>query len=162
MPDIEALDAKLSTTWPLPGKRWDPEARKTVGVYALVWEDYAYVGMTVSSNGFRGRWASHHRSLFVRKRSNSTTKAFRDFIKKNHLCAQDFTLLALATWDIPGPDEVRGVADEIALVEVEKYDELQALGFTMLNNVRPRGTGYSKPVRRKKRRRRRAPAPPTR
>lgn len=160
--DEDALRAALSplllTRWPEPGKRWDPEAKKTVGVYALVWEDHAYVGMTISSGGFQGRWAKHHRALFVRKRSNATTKLMRDFIKAKSLSPQDFTLLALQTWPLPASEEaVRPLADEIALAEQAKYDELEAMGFTMLNNVRPRGTGYSKPSPRKRKRRRRPP-----
>lgn len=149
-----APEAIFSTTWPLPGKRWAPEAKKSVGVYALIWSDHAYVGMTISNNGFQGRWASHHRALFVRKRGNATTKAFRDLIKKNNLSAQDFTLLALASWPIPSEANAREVSDAIALVEVEKYDEVAQLGYKMLNNVRPRGTGYAKPVRRRRRRKR--------
>lgn len=154
----EALTATLapafSTKWPEPGKRWLPEAAATVGVYALVWNGHAYVGMTVSVNGFKGRWAKHHRSLFVLKRANSTTKAFRAFIKAQGLTASDFTLLALRSWPNPKDALTKDLTDEIALVEQEEYDRLEALGFTMLNNVRPRGTGYAKATRRKRRRRR--------
>lgn len=158
----QALSAALHTRWPLPGQRWNPEAKKTVGVYALVWDCHAYVGMTVSSAGFQGRWAKHHRALFVRKRGDSTTKLMRDFIKAQCLTPQDFNLLALQVWPRPiGEEELRLLADEIALVEQAKYDELQLLGFNMLNNVRPRGTGYSIPVRRKRKRGRRPVAKKT-
>ena len=151
----EGFSPAITTNWPLPGVRWPAETRDFVGVYALVWKDHAYVGMTVSNNGFKGRWMRHHRTLFVAKRANSTTKAFRSFIKANGLTAQDFTLYALRTWPKPEGEATRELSDEIALVEVEAYDALASAGFSMLNNVRPRGTGYSKPVRRKRRRRRR-------
>lgn len=155
---LEQLDPVFTTTWPAKGSRWPAETTANVGVYGLVWQNYAYVGMTVSSNGFKGRWMRHHKVLFVAKRANSTSKAFRKFIKDNELGAQDFTLLALRAWDNPKEALTKDLTNEIALAEVEEYDRLESLGFTMLNNVRPRGTGYEKAARRPKRRRRR-PAP---
>lgn len=145
----------FSTTWPEKGKRWHEDAEKFVGVYALIWENNAYVGMTVSSAGFKGRWSRHHRVLFVLKRANKTSKSFRDFIKDNELTAQDFTLMALKSWPNPKAELTKDLTDEIAKVEQEQYDALEFLGFNMLNNTRPRGTGYSKSSPRRKKRKRR-------
>lgn len=157
MPTVDDLTPVFSTTWPLPGKRWHKEAATHVGVYGLIWGSHAYVGMTVSTNGFRGRWAKHHRTLFVLKRATKTSKPFRQFIKDNSLTPQDFTLVALQAWPNPKAELTRSLTDEIALVEQAEYDRLEAMGFTMLNNVRPRGTGYEKATVRRRRKKRRRP-----
>jgi hypothetical protein len=147
------LSPVFSTVWPASRKRWNPDASKYVGVYAIIWQNNAYVGMTVSSNGFRGRWSRHHRVLFVLKRANKTSRSFRKFIKDNGLTASDFSLLALKAWPNPGASLTRELTDQIAIIEQEEYDRLEGLGFTMLNNIRPRGTGYEKSSGRRKRRR---------
>ena len=146
------LEPAFTTAWPEPRHRWLGEASQFVGVYGLRWRDNIYVGMTVSSGGFRGRWASHHRALFVRKRANSTTRKMRAFIKDEALSPSDFELLALRCWPLPANPAPRELADEIAVVEREIYDQCLAAGFTMLNNVRPSGAGYTVTARRKRRR----------
>lgn len=148
------LEPLLTTTWPKPGAKWPKEAIDQVGVYALVHGVYAYVGMTVSTNGFKGRWMRHHRMLFTRKQAIKSTKMFRTYIKANDLTPQDFTLYALKGWPNPKEALTKELTTEIALEEQRLYDLVAAAGFTMLNNMRPTGAGYEKAVDPRKRRRR--------
>lgn len=140
MPTPVLSDYVFATSWPDPRKRWTGEVHK-IGVYAIVHENYAYVGMTVSCNGFKARWAKHHRNLFVKKRRISQPK-LKKLIKDKQLSKDAFTLYALQVWDFSDAMP-KSLVDEIARVEQEQYDALEALGFTMVNTVRPTGAGYS-------------------
>lgn len=130
----------FKTAWPAPRKRWSGDVKK-IGVYAIVYEEFCYVGMTVSVNGFQSRWAKHHRNLFVKKRMVAS-EGFKHLIKGQGLTSEDFELYALRAWAFPESGLPKDLVAAIALAEREEYDRLEAVGFTMLNGKRPTGSGY--------------------
>lgn len=141
MPTPLLTDFVFETAWPDPRKRWVGDVKK-IGVYAIVWEQYCYVGMTVSVNGFQSRWSKHHRNLFVKKRRIASPK-LKQVIKDHGLTKDAFTLYALKAWEFPEGGLSKELVDKIALSEQAEYDRVEALGFTMVNTVRPTGAGYT-------------------
>lgn len=106
------------------------------GVYAITYEDYAYIGLT--QDPFSKRWKAHLRALF-RNSGKKNHKLFKQLIKAKSLKEEDLTFHVLASF--PVPHSMSADLDAVlAKLELEFYSKVLVEGFTPNNEV-PRGVG---------------------